>query len=84
MGPEPALGISAKVAREVSTDWTNKKHEEYWQSICGKRQAKGFLKRPTAKKATELLSLSRIRGVSKGHCHLKGYYKSGAGEQSSV
>jgi hypothetical protein len=47
--PQPALGIYANVAREVSRVWTNKKHE-YWQSICGKRQAKGFLKRPTAKR----------------------------------
>jgi ribosomal protein L34 len=84
MGPEPALGTSAKVATEVSRGWTNKKHEEYWQSICGKRQAKGFLKRPTAKNATELLSLRRIRAVSKGRCHLTEYYKTGAAEQSPV
>lgn len=34
-GPEPALGISAKVAREVIRNWTNRKHEEHWQSIHG-------------------------------------------------
>jgi hypothetical protein len=43
IGPEPALGISAKVARGVIRDWTSRKHEEHWQSICGQRQAKGFL-----------------------------------------
>jgi hypothetical protein len=43
--PEPALGISAKIAREVIRIWTNRKHEEYWQSICGQKQAKDFLKR---------------------------------------
>jgi hypothetical protein len=33
-GPEPpALGISAKVAREVIRGWMSKKHEEYWQSM---------------------------------------------------
>jgi len=37
MGPEPALGISAKVASVVSRGWTYKKHEKYWQSICGKK-----------------------------------------------
>jgi hypothetical protein len=43
IGLEPALGISAKVARGVIRDWTGGKHEEYWQSIRGPRQAKGFL-----------------------------------------
>jgi len=32
----------------------NKKHEEYRQSICGNRQAKGFLKRPSANRVTQL------------------------------
>jgi len=49
MGPEPALGISANVAREVSRDWTNK-HEEYWQSICGKGKLRAFLKDPLLKR----------------------------------
>jgi hypothetical protein len=26
IGPEPALGISAKIAREVIKGWTNRKH----------------------------------------------------------
>jgi len=56
---------------------TSKKHEAYWQSICGQRQAKGFLKRPSAKRAGELLNLSRdqlkiMMGLLTGHCHLKG------------
>jgi ribonuclease HI len=34
-GPEPALGISAKVAKGVIRDWMSRKHEEYWQCICG-------------------------------------------------
>jgi hypothetical protein len=56
----------------------NRKHEEYWQSICGQRQAKGFRKRPSAKRARELLNLSRnqrriMTGLLKGHCHLEGY-----------
>jgi hypothetical protein len=44
IGSEPALGISAKVARGLIRDWTNRRHEVHWQSICGQRQAKGFLK----------------------------------------
>jgi len=33
IGPKLALGISAKVARGVMSNWTNKKHEEHWQSV---------------------------------------------------
>jgi hypothetical protein len=62
----------------VIRDWTSRKHEEHWQSICGQRQAKGFLKKPSAKKAGELLKLSRNRlrtmtGLLTGHCNLKGH-----------
>jgi hypothetical protein len=47
-------------------------------SISGKRQAKGFLKKLSVKKAGELLSLSRnqlgiLTGLLTGHCHLKGH-----------
>jgi ribonuclease HI len=77
IGPEPALGISTKVAREVIRGWTNRKHTEYWQSIQGQRQARDFLKRPSARRAGELLSLNRnqlriVTGLFTGHCHLKG------------
>jgi hypothetical protein len=51
IGPEPALGISAKVARGMFRDWTSRKHEEHWQSIRGQKQAKGFLKRTLCKKS---------------------------------
>jgi len=76
-GLEPALSISAKVARLVVMDWTSKKLEEHWQSICGQRQAKGFLKNPSVERAGELLSLSRnqlriMTGLLTGHCHLRG------------
>jgi hypothetical protein len=33
------------------------KHVEYWQSIHKQRQANGFLKRPSAKRAGEYLVL---------------------------
>jgi hypothetical protein len=59
IGPEPALGISAKVARRVIRDWMSRKHEQHWQTIRGQRQAKGFLKKPSARKASELLNPSR-------------------------
>jgi hypothetical protein len=76
IGPESALGISAKVARGVIRDWTSRKHEEHWQSIHGQRQAKGFLKKPSAKNAGELLNVSRnqlriMTGLLTEHYHLK-------------
>ena len=59
IGPEPAFGVSAKVAMGVVRGWTSRKHEEFQQSICGQRQAKCFLKRLSAKRAGELLIFSR-------------------------
>jgi hypothetical protein len=78
IGPAPALGISTKIAREVIRGWTNRKHTEYWQSIYGQRQARDFLKRPSARRAGELLSWSRnqlriLTGLFTGHCHMKGH-----------
>jgi hypothetical protein len=35
IGREPALGISAKIAREVIRGQTNRIYVEYWQSIRG-------------------------------------------------
>ena len=43
-GPEPGPGIIAKHARGVIKGRMSRKHEEYWQSICGQRKAKAFLK----------------------------------------
>jgi hypothetical protein len=51
IGPESALGVSAKVGRGVVRGWTSRKHEEYWQSIGGQRLLNGFLKRLCAKNA---------------------------------
>jgi hypothetical protein len=78
IGSESALGASAKVARGVIRGWTSSKHEKYWQFIHGQRQAKGFLKRPSAKRPGELLSMSRnhlriMTGLLTEHCHLTGH-----------
>jgi len=78
IGPQPALGISAEVARVVIRGWTSRKHEEYWQSIQEQRQGNGFLKIPSAKRAGELLNLNRnqpriMMGLLSGHYHLKGH-----------
>jgi hypothetical protein len=50
IGTEPAIGISAKVARRVIRDLISRKHEEHWQSTHGQRQAKEFLKKKTSSK----------------------------------
>jgi hypothetical protein len=60
----------------VIKGWINKKHKEYWQFISGQKQANGFVKRPSAEKAGELLSLSRNQpqimiGLLTGHYHLQ-------------
>lgn len=55
LGPEPALGISATVAWGVTGAWQNRKHEEYWLSIWGQRQANGFLKGPSVQRVGVLL-----------------------------
>ena len=34
IGPEPALGVPAEVARVVIRGWKSRKHEEYQQYIC--------------------------------------------------
>jgi hypothetical protein len=46
IGPEPALCIYAKAAIGMIKGWRSRKHEEHWQSICGQRQARNFLKIP--------------------------------------
>jgi hypothetical protein len=51
IGPKPALSIRTKVATEAIRDRMNSRHEDYWQSICGQEQAKGFLKRMPARKS---------------------------------
>jgi hypothetical protein len=42
IGPEPACGISIGVAKKVVRDWTNRNHKEYWDSVTGLTQAKGY------------------------------------------
>jgi hypothetical protein len=75
LGPEPGLGTSAKVSREVFTNWISRKHEGHWQSIHGQRQVFNKL---SAKKARQLQYLSRnqlriMTELQTGHCHLKGH-----------
>jgi len=57
--PQLSLGTSTKAARGQIRGWTSRKYE-YWQTNHGHRQAKIFLKAPSANSAMELLNLNRI------------------------
>jgi hypothetical protein len=76
--PEPACGISMGGAIKAIRDWTTMSHEKHWKSLTGLRQAKGLIRGPSAKRASELLKLDRnqlrwVVGLLTGHCHLKGH-----------
>jgi hypothetical protein len=43
IGPEPACGISERVAGQAIRDWVRREHRKYWQSILGQKHGKGFL-----------------------------------------
>jgi len=68
----PIIGISVKAAQGNDQG----KHEQYWQSIHGQREAKGFLLRLSAQTAGELFNLSRnqlrvLPGLLRAHRHFK-------------
>jgi hypothetical protein len=50
IGPEPALGISAKIAWEVIGGWTNRKHTEHLQSIYRQDRLETFSQDPLLEK----------------------------------
>jgi len=75
LGAKPGFGTSAKVSKEVFTNWKRRKHEGHWQSIHGCRQ---YFNKLSAKKARQLQYLSRnqlriVTELQTGHCHLKGH-----------
>jgi hypothetical protein len=49
MGPKSELGISAKVARGVIREWTNRKHGSTGSAHIGKGELRAFLKNPLQK-----------------------------------
>ena len=59
-------------------DWTSRKCGSIGSPYMGKGKLRAFLKKPFAKRAGELLNLSRnklwiLTGMLTGHCHLKGH-----------
>jgi hypothetical protein len=78
VGPKPACGISAGIAKKAVRDWTNRDHKKYWESLTVLKQAKGFLQGPSVRRTKELLKLTRnqlhrVTGLLTGHFHLKGH-----------
>jgi hypothetical protein len=76
IGPEPACGISIRVAKKAVRDWTNRNHKKYWESTTGVKQAKGLISGPSARGTKDLLKLNRDQSswvveLFTGHCHLK-------------
>jgi hypothetical protein len=59
IGPEPPCGISIGVAKKAVTDWTNRNHNEHWESITGLTKAKGLILGPSARRTKGLLELNR-------------------------
>jgi hypothetical protein len=78
IGNEPACGIAIGVAKKVVRDWMSRKHQEYWESLTGLRQAKGLVQGSYAKRTKDPLRLKRdhlrwVVGLLTGHFHLKGH-----------
>jgi hypothetical protein len=57
IGPEPACGISAGIAKIAVRDWTNRDHKKYSEFLTRLRQANGFLQGPSVKRTKELKSI---------------------------
>lgn len=75
IGPEPALGITARSARTAINDWCHTKHCEYWAEYPAARQAHEFTTKPSKKNAKNLLRLGRpqlrlVVGILTGHARL--------------
>jgi hypothetical protein len=79
IGPEPACGISGRVAERAIRGWVCREHHKYWQSISGQKHAKGFfLVGPSSKRTAEflkfrMLQARQVTGLLTGHCHIRGY-----------
>jgi ribonuclease HI len=59
LGPEPALGIPRRSAREPVKNWTEHQHYNAWRHLPGHRRGKLFIGRPCKRRADDLLKLSR-------------------------
>jgi hypothetical protein len=58
IGPEPASGISVRVATKVVRDKTNRNRKKYWEFVIGLEQTKGLISGPSARRTRDLLKLN--------------------------
>jgi ribonuclease HI len=76
LGPEPALGISKCLAREVIKNWTEHQHYNIWKDLPGCKHGKLFIGRTRKKSAEDPLKLGRhqlkvIEEILTGHAPVK-------------
>jgi hypothetical protein len=77
IGPEPVLGIAAEVAKGGSGTGLVGNIRSIGRPYMVKGKRRVLFKIPSAKRAGELINLSRkqlriLTGLLIGHCHLKG------------
>jgi hypothetical protein len=58
-GHEPVCGISVEIAKIAIRDWTNRNHQQFWESITGLKQAMGITLGPSSRGTKDLLKLNR-------------------------
>ena len=78
LGPEPALGITKRSARQAIKNWTAVQHHNAWRDLQGLRHGKLFIGRPCKKRADDLLKLSRHQlkmatAILTGHAPVRGH-----------
>jgi hypothetical protein len=51
IGPEPACGISERVAKRAIRDWVCREHQKYWQSTPEQTHARNVIPKLSAKRS---------------------------------
>ncbi|XP_060521342.1 uncharacterized protein LOC132698988 [Cylas formicarius] len=79
IGPEPFCGVAKPVAKTAIRDWIYRESRRWWRDMPEQRQAKEFLRFPSANFTTDLLSYNRkavriMVGLLTGHCRLKRHH----------
>jgi hypothetical protein len=77
IAPEPALGIAAKIAREVIKDWMCREHKSVGRPYVDTGSLRACLENPLKKNwgiaQSEEKQLRIMTGLLTGHFHLKGH-----------
>jgi hypothetical protein len=80
LGPELALGIPKRLAREAIKSWTEYQHFSTRKVMPGCRHGKLFIGRPCNKRADDLLKLGRHElkmavAILTGHATVRGHLR---------